>query len=181
MEETWKIIEDAPDYAVSDMGRVKRITHGIHTYPGRILKQRPNRCGYMVCQLSSKGETANKHGKVWRCTHRLVLEAFVGKRPEGYAANHIIPNKKDNCIANLEWITPTENNIHALRCGLRSNGIGETSYNAKLKDGEVWLIKKLLHSGKVSQRFIAKMFKVHFATISAIKTGKNWPQIIYSE
>lgn len=181
MEEIWKTIEDAPEYAVSNMGRVKRVKPGVNTFPGRILNQRPNRDGYMVCQLSTKSEKRNKNRKVWRCTHRLVLEAFVGKRPDGCSANHIIPDKSNNRLDNLEWVTVTENNVHALRVGARSNGIGETSFNSKLKEGEVWLIKKLLHSGKVSQRTIAKMFRVHFATINEIKRGRNWAHVVYSE
>jgi hypothetical protein len=180
MEEIWRIIDDAPDYAVSNLGRVKRVTKGIHTFPGRILNQQPNRAGYMVCQLLSKTSAANKNGKVWRCTHRLVLEAFVGKRPGGqFSANHIIPDKTNNRIDNLEWVTITENNVHALRTGQRSNGQGDTSRNHKLKEGEVWLIKKLLHSGKVTQRFIAKMFRVHYATINEIKRGRNWSHVTY--
>lgn len=180
MDEIWKVIEEAPAYAVSNLGRVKRATDGINTYPGRILMQKPNRDGYMVCQLSWRGCNANRHNKVWRCTHRLVLEAFVGKRPgDEFSANHMNGDKTNNRLDNLEWVTVSENNAHALRSGLRFNGIGETSKNAKLKDGEVWLIKKLLHSGKISQRFIAKMYHVHFATINAIRMGKNWPQITF--
>lgn len=179
MIEEWKTISDAPNYEVSNLGRVRRALPGVNTAPGRILTQRANRNGYMVCQLSSGNPNANKNRKVWRTTHRLVLEAFVGLRPEGFSGNHINGNKADNQLGNLEWVPVAENNLHALRTGLRTNGYGEKSHGSKLKDGEIWLIKKLLHHGDVSQRFIAKMFKVHFATINAIHRGLNWLQITY--
>jgi hypothetical protein len=179
-QEEWRVIKSVPDYAVSNMGRLKRVTGGVHTWPGRILTPRPNRDGYMACQLCSRqNPIANNHGKVWRLLHRLVLEEFVGARSEGFSCNHINGNKKDNRLENLEWVTVTENNQHALDTGLRSNGIGDTSFNHKLQESDVLEIKKLLHSGNVSQRSIAKNFNVHFATISQIKMGRNWTHVIY--
>ena len=178
MIEEWRVIEEVPAYAVSNLGRVKRIIAGVNTYPGKLSTPRPNKHGYMVTQLSSRGnQFANKNGKIWRMTHRIVLEAFRGKRPESYTCNHINGVKSDNRIENLEWVTITENNQHALDTGLRSNGRGNTSHQHKLTEEDVLLIKKILTSGIATQRFIAKMFKVHFATINMIKTGRTWSHI----
>jgi len=44
----------------------------------------------------------------------------------------------------------------------------------------VWLIKKILHGGGILQRDIAAMFGVDRATISYIKTGKTWKEILYA-
>jgi len=63
---------------------------------------------------------------------------------------------------------------------------GEKHYLSKLKDNEVWLIKKILDSnyyksGKITQKFISKMFNVTQETISLIKTGKIWSHIKLGE
>lgn len=54
-------------------------------------------------------------GKVrWVRAHKLVALAFVsGKTIERNQINHKDRNKHNNCAANLEWVTPSENSIHA--------------------------------------------------------------------
>lgn len=46
--------------------------------------------------------------------HHLVMEAFVGGRPAGMVVNHMDGDKQNNSLANLEYITPTENSNHAI-------------------------------------------------------------------
>ena len=78
----------------------------------------------------------------------------------------------------MEWVTPRENLLHAMRTGLRHDQIGENNINNKLKSGEVWLIKKLLHH-KINQYTIAKMFKVTRPNITSINCGKTWKEVVY--
>ena len=52
--------------------------------------------------------------------------------------------------------------------------------NSKLKDGEVWLIKKLLHN-KIKKTTIAKMFKVTRQLIRHIELNNVWKHITYNE
>jgi len=178
--EEWRMVEEAPNYAVSNLGQVKRIAPGVSTQVGRILKARPNPGGYLVCALIARKDAEGERKRLWRCVHRLVLEAYVGKRPgDNYSSNHLNTNKRDNRLTNLEWVTIQENTLHAYRNGLFSVGQGETSKNHKLKDGEVWLIKKLLSKPVVTQRYVAKMFKVCPQAITDIKLGAHWSHIIY--
>lgn len=53
---------------------------------------------------------------------------------------------------------------------------GEQNNNSKLTDEKVLQIKKLLAKG-FFQKEIALMFNVGLATISAIKTGRNWKHL----
>ncbi len=173
-QEEWRVISECPHHSISNMGRIMRIAPGPNTSVGRILIPRANRHGYLVIGLKYQNKT------IWRTVQRLVLEAFLGKRPSlKHTGHHKNTNKEDNRLDNLEWITYSENEKHAYQLGLKSNGLGEKTPNAKLKDGEVYLVKRLLASGKVKQRFIAKIFKVHFATINAIKTGHIWGWLNY--
>ena len=48
-----------------------------------------------------------------------------------------------------------------------------------LKEGEVYLIKKLLARKILKHKFIAKMFRINRATISYIAEGKTWKNITY--
>lgn len=176
MEEEWKIISEYPDYEVSNLGRVRRLTPGYpqaHTFPGRIRKQRKDIWNYStVCLYRGKNK---KHVKV----HRCVLISFIGPAPEGYQGNHKDGNKDHNYLENLEWVSRSENAKHAFANGLMHTRRGEKAFGSKLKAGEVFLIKRLLASKKFSQTVIKKIFKVHQMTISDINTGKCWTHIPY--
>ena len=47
------------------------------------------------------------------------MSAFVGPRPALHETNHIDGNKANNALSNLEYVTKSENTIHAVRLGLR--------------------------------------------------------------
>lgn len=51
--------------------------------------------------------------------HRAVAEMFVPKVEGKDDVNHIDGDKQNNHYTNLEWVTPGENNIHAIRLGLK--------------------------------------------------------------
>lgn len=184
--EQWKTIPRATDYEISESGIVRRRIDsqnktGKIFKKGHIIKDRLNCFGYKKLGLHCD---ANMKKQETYQTHRLVLEAFVGPCPKGRQCNHIDSNRINNHISNLEWITPKENVDHSINVGLRKpkDQIGEKNHMSKLKDGEVWLIKKLLASdmykeGKLLQKTIAKMFNVKPSRISAINTGISWSHI----
>lgn len=54
--------------------------------------------------------------------HRLVAEAWNIHKPEGATQiNHIDGNKGNNCVENLEWVTPQQNIDKAHETGLYDN------------------------------------------------------------
>ena len=171
MKERWKTIKDYPDYAVSDHGRVKRITPGAsRACPGKVLKSPVNSHGYRQI-----GVYRDKKRKVFR-VHGLVASAFIGNRPIGLTVNHIDGNKLNNNASNLEYCTPSENMNHALALGLISHK-GERNPTAKLTEGNVVDIRKLWKTGKYTQREIGQMFHVVRTTIGLIVTRKRWSHI----
>jgi len=101
MEEIWKPIKYFENYEVSTLGNVRNIK------TGKILKQ----CvkdGYK--HLSLVGINLKKCFKV----HRLVALTFLENPENKPDVNHKDKDKLNNCLANLEWMTRKENNIH--RC-----------------------------------------------------------------
>jgi len=153
-------------YDVSDRGRVRRIKAYKSTFVGRILKPNIHSTGYARVWLN-KDDSAPDH-----LCHRLVARAFLGECPIGKQVNHIDGNKINNRVENLEYLIPSENQLHAFRTGLHKPVRGSDSNLSKLTEDDVIVIRSLL--GKKSQKFIAKKFGVDRSNISHIARGKSW-------
>ncbi len=111
--ERWLPIPGHDNYEVSDHGRVRRSKPGKGARVGRILRQRPNRDGYYYVRLSGGSKDDVWHEYV----HRLVATAFL-PQPSllddlELEAHHKKPNLADNSLANVEWVTPSENKKQA--------------------------------------------------------------------
>ena len=95
--ETWKVIEDCPNYLVSNKARVFS-THN----NGRILSP-SNKRGYKIFGLRKDGEYKMVY------LHRLVATAFVLNEYDKPEVDHIDGDKSNNHPANLRWVTSGEN------------------------------------------------------------------------
>lgn len=165
-DETWKMVQGFPMYDVSDKGNVRSYQTDRRSC---FLKPILTNDGYFRVALYRDSEQHLKQ------VHRLVLEAFVSLRPEGLETNHKDGDKINNHLENLEWISHRGNICHAYAIGLRTQ-IGEKNNQAKLKNGELWLIKRLLWF-ELKQKKIAKMFKVGRVAITDIKRERSWRHI----
>lgn len=114
-KEIWKPIKGFEGlYEVSNLGRIKScdkewaIYRGVISHrKGQIMKDKEVAGGYMQISLSKNGKQS------MHLTHRLVASAFVDNIDNKPHVNHKDGNKKNNHADNLEWVTPSENQIHS--------------------------------------------------------------------
>ncbi|AUT00354.1 hypothetical protein CLI64_08120 [Nostoc sp. CENA543] len=100
--EVWRPIPGYEgQYEVSNMGRVASLNYS-RQKKRQVLKPRPER-GYLKVTLYNK-----HHSKQWK-VHQLVLLAFVGERPKQLVTDHINRVKTDNRLANLRYVSRSEN------------------------------------------------------------------------
>ena len=167
MEEVWKPIgiingvDFAGLYEASTLGDIKSLRKDIIIKPSNVK-------GYLQVKLSQGENEYNLY------IHRIVATVF-GDNPENKpCVNHIDGNKANNCTDNLEWVTRSENTLHAFRTGLKSH-VGEKHSRSVLTDFQVRIIKRLL--GCMKQNHIARYFDVSRDVIYSISSGKTWRHI----
>ena len=128
-----------------------------------------DRCGYRELILNGKNHRV----------HRLVAEAFI-PNPNGFReVNHIDGNKQNNSVKNLEWVTHSENMIHAYQTGLEQPRCGEQHHAHKLTEDAVKYIKQLYvkRDKEFGAVALAKKFNVDRTTIHDIVRGKTWGEV----
>jgi hypothetical protein len=161
MKEEWKPISGYGfDYFVSNLGRIASRKDGF-----RILKPSVGSGGYYHVALSKHSKTTTLP------VHRLVLETFVGKRPDGMEARHLDGHKLNNRRDNLVWGTRSENSKDKFRHGTHIRG--EKNPSSKLTAEDVIKIR-LLHKQGHTNVEIAKLFGLEKSHVSDIVTGKAW-------
>lgn len=108
MEEQWKIITEATNYEISNLGNVR------NSITGKLLKGRLSKSGYL--QVSIK--LINTNNFTNKYIHRLVGIYWIENPEHKREINHKDGNKTNNCIDNLEWVSPSENQKHRHSIGI---------------------------------------------------------------
>jgi hypothetical protein len=167
--ERWKKFKNAPMYSVSNFGRVRN--------DKTLYLVRPilNETGYLQVNISVE-EGAGK--MKLHTVHRMVAETFL-KRDEGIElfVNHIDGNKQNNFLSNLEWVTPSENTLHAPANGL-SKSIGETHGMAKYDEKTIHAICLDLQSTRLTNVEIARKHGIGSkGLVSSIRCRIAWKHI----
>jgi len=156
-------------YEVSSLGRVRRTRTGSGTRVGLILRPALDKDGYAFVYLCR--ESTRKFHRV----SRMVAAAFLGPAPIGHQVNHKNGVKIDNQVGNLEWVTRSENRLHAFATGLQTGTRGDQNGRSKLKEADVRVIRAA--RGHEMQDSLASRFGVDQSTISDIQRGKSWRHV----
>lgn len=109
MNEIWK---DIPGYA----GQYRVSNHGnvFSSKSNKFLKPTISNTGYAHVQLYDEHRYAVVN------VHRLVADAFLPNQNRLPEINHIDGDKLNNHVDNLEWVSRSDNQKHAIKSGLRT-------------------------------------------------------------
>lgn len=146
--EIWKDVKGYEGlYQVSNLGRVKG------TKSKKYLKTTKSNKNYLVVNLCKNAEYHSFN------IHRLVAEAFIPNPQKLPCVNHKDYDPNNNCVDNLEWVTPKQNSQWSL----------ENNRNGQLKkhmsnSGEHYIQKRGLNSyrlqfNKNNKSIVRKTFK----------------------
>lgn len=169
--ENWKTIPFAPDYKVSDLGRVMRSTNGTglsRAKAGRIIK--PATAGhnrrYLHVGISSGGKI--KYFNI----HVLVAATFLGDfRGKGLVVAHTDNDGHNNALSNLRWCTQADNLRD--RIAHMTHDRGERNTQARLTEDDV----RKIRAAEGSEKEIAPHFGVSPSTIGRIKRRQRWAHV----
>ena len=153
-----------PIYRISTIGRI------LNTCTGKMLYGNVTGSGYsrVALQVYKDGVKTTRAFPM----HRLMMLVFrYVDNHSVLQVNHIDGVKHHNYITNLEWATPQENTIHAMRTGLA------TTPGSKLNADTVREIAKLIESGEYLDGDIAKMYGVNTNAIGGIRNRTYWADI----
>ena len=176
-KEFWKPIKGYEGfYEVSDLGRVRSLPREVKG-KGNTTQMRDG----FILKHDASGRyprvTLFKENKRFReSVHRLVAIAYVENPSNKPEVNHINGNSYDNRPENLEWVTSSENQQHAVDTGLQKTLFGEDAPWSKLTNKQVIEIKES-EQDSVTRKKLSKKFNVTYSTIYDIQKGRRWSHL----
>lgn len=157
IDSDFKSIKGFSNYEINSNGVVIRKNDLI------IIKHTKDIFGYISVRLSD--DNGNRKTQF---VHRLLLSAFVGNSE--LQVNHIDGNTSNNCLSNLEYVTCSENLIHASENGLFAD--------SHLDEEKVKNICELLEKGLTIVEIIdATNNEISPYIIRSIKRKTSWKDI----
>jgi hypothetical protein len=154
----WK--EFGKHHRVNELGEVQSKASG----QWKPLKSRAGKDGYKIINISKKTFTI----------HRLVLEAFVGPRPEDMECRHLDGNPTNNRLDNLAWGYHWENMEDVQKHNKRK--LTNTRHRERLDEdtaAKLWALR-LMGFGSTGA---AKFMDVPEHTVRNIFKGLAWNHV----
>jgi hypothetical protein len=167
-------IRDLPyqGYSVSTDGKV----YSCRSNGGKLLDSchelKPDEIkgGYLRVRIRTSDATYD----AFQVSH-LILETFVGARPNGCVACHWDGNPKNNSLDNLRWDTRTANEDDKKRHGTHQTGSGNPA--AKLNEEQVLELRQMYESGNFSTYKLSDIFGISRPVVCKIVKGELWTHV----
>ena len=137
----------------------------------KFRKPYKNSKDYVNIKLYINGEEISKG------IHQLVAETYIPNPDNKPTVNHKDGNKENNWDWNLEWLTQSENNKHAIDNNLRKAPSGSKVHFAKYSEDKVHIACKEIERDKLSLKEIEELTDIPVKTLSEIRSGKIWKDI----
>src|SRR5437660_5229068 len=165
-------------YAVSDQGRVMSfISRRAGKNPLPILSAAVSKRNKYPHVLLYKPDKSRKSLRV----AELVARAFLGMKPKNREINHKDGIKGNSCLDNLEYVTRSENGLHAFRIGIQKPSgvakIGESNPNARFTEDKIREIRTRYADGGISHAKLAKQHGCPPAHITRIIQRRAWRHV----
>jgi hypothetical protein len=161
----FKVVEGWTRYGVDETGGVWYRRSEKDTRWSPLKPRLKPKTGYLsVCLWNSPK-------KRFVSVHVLILESFVGQRPDGHAACHCDGNRLNNSVQNLRWDTYENNSADMDRHGTKI--VGEKVPTSRFTPHEVRAIRLMVASGE-SRRSVARRLGVNMSSICRIAKGESW-------
>ncbi|NNF23116.1 MAG: hypothetical protein HKN67_14345 [Saprospiraceae bacterium] len=176
LNERWKSVELPSDakkveYKISNRGRLKSVSKIDKTQ--HLMNPSPDKKKYMRCSIKLDGRNYALY------IHALVAR-YWSKKPKKNQTKviHKDLDRTNNSPSNVVWVTHEEWKEYlrqrAKKFGFEHHRRGG---KAKLKEGDVAIIKKMLRTGKTRKKMIVKRFGVSHTQINRIERGENWGHV----
>lgn len=171
VREEWRpVVGHEGKFEVSNLGRVKSLSHEVRHWCGRMIPK-PERI-----------VTASRHSGGYRVVclgdgrksyvHRLVAEAFIGQAATGQDVNHIDGDKSNNSLENLEYCNRLHNVRHAIATGLQDNA-GEGNGMHRFTAEQISAAHQLMYRGATYVE-VANAFGMSASHAESIAKGRCW-------
>lgn len=172
--ETWASYPERPQYEVSDQGRIRG--------PMGIRKAKDSKDGYQRICLGPRPA-------ITRTVHSMVARTFLGPRPLGQVVAHKNADKRDNRLANLQYISYRGNMLQrrGIGDGVCPLVMGWRKLNPKKLRGEDHGLSKLTTAQVVEIHRLSKighpglaidrMLGLPRLTAGDIVAGRRWRHI----
>lgn len=157
-------------YIISSYGRIFSINYAGKANNVKQLTTHVSNTGYERICISYKKMAINLS------IHRVVASAFINNKDSliNFEVNHKDGNKLNNCVENLEWVTPKENVKHAFEFNLCK--CGENHARSKYTNKQIIHVCELL-THNIKMKDIMEITNVSFVTIKDILYRKSWNHI----
>lgn len=165
LKKEYKVVKGFEEYACTRDGEIIKVS------TGKIISQ--FLCG--VPPYYSVNFTINGKSRQQR-VHRVVAMTWLENDDpvNKIQVNHKDGDKFNNHVSNLEWVTPAQNQQHAVNTGLKSKG--QELYNSSLLDEQVHEICKLFLEGWTTKD-VADKYDVPRKTMLALRSGECYLHI----